>query len=240
MSEDNKNRLQLVLAPGLLCTADLFRDQIAALSGRADIHIVDTMGMGSVQAMAEKVLWEIDGRFVAIGLSMGGYVALTLAKLAPQRVAGLGLLSTNAEADTEAKKQQRRDLIALSKMGKFKGVTPRLLPRLLSPQGQQDDQLVARVLAMAEAVGQANFTSQQEAIMGRADRRGDLPQLAMPSLVLCGREDSLTPPEQSQEMAGLLPDCELRLLDGVGHLSSMEAPEAVSAALAALLDRAAA
>lgn len=240
MTGKTKNRLQLVLAPGLLCTADLFRDQIAALSGRADIHIADTMGMGSVQQMAEKVLQERDGPLVAVGLSMGGYVALALAQMAPQRVRALGLLSTNSVADSEAKKQQRRDLIALSKMGKFKGVTPRLLPRLLSRKAQQDDQLVARVLAMAEAVGQANFTSQQEAIMGRADRRGDLPHLAMPSLVLCGTQDSLTPPEQSREMADLLPDCELRLLDGVGHLSSMEAPQAVSAALSDLLDRAAA
>lgn len=240
MTGKTKNRLQLVLAPGLLCTADLFRDQIAALSGRADIHIADTMGMGSVQQMAEKVLQERDGPLVAVGLSMGGYVALSLAQMAPQRVRALGLLSTNSVADSAAKKQQRRDLIALSKMGKFKGVTPRLLPRLLSQKAQQDDQLVARVLAMAEAVGQANFTSQQEAIMERPDRRGDLPHLAMPSLVLCGTEDSLTPPEQSREMAGLLPDCELRLLDGVGHLSSMEAPQAVSAALSDLLDRAAA
>ena len=240
MTGKTKNRLQLVLAPGLLCTADLFRDQIAALSGRADIHIADTMGMGAVQQMAEKVLQERDGPLVAVGLSMGGYVALALAQMAPQRVRALGLLSTNSVADSEAKKQQRRDLIALSKMGKFKGVTPRLLPRLLSRKAQQDDQLVARVLAMAEAVGQANFTSQQEAIMGRADRRGDLPHLAMPSLVLCGTQDSLTPPEQSREMADLLPDCELRLLDGVGHLSSMEAPQAVSAALSDLLDRAAA
>jgi len=240
MTGNNKIRLQLVLVPGLLCTADLFRDQIAALSGRADIHIADTMGMGTVQQMAEKVLQEIEGPFVAVGLSMGGYVALALAETAPHRVSALGLLSTNAGADTAAKKQQRRDLIALSKMGKFKGVTPRLLPRLLSQTGQADDQLVARVMAMAEQVGQANFTSQQEAIMGRPDRRGDLPRLAMPTLVLCGNEDILTPPEQSLEMAGLLADCDLRLLDGVGHLSSMEAPEAVSAAIVSLLDRAAA
>lgn len=240
MAGNNKNHSQLVLVPGLLCTADLFHDQKQALSGRATIHIADTLGMGSVQEMAEKVLHEIDGPFAAVGLSMGGYVALSLAQMAPHRVQALGLLSTNAEADTEAKKQQRRDLIALSKMGKFKGVTPRLLPRLLSAQAQQDDQLVARVLAMAETVGQANFTSQQTAIIERPDRRPDLPHLAMPALVLCGREDILTPPEQSEEMAGLLPDCDLRLLDGVGHLSSMEAPQAVSAALASLLDRVAA
>lgn len=231
-------KTQLVLVPGLLCNGDLFLAQQAALADRADIHIANTLGQSSIQQMADRVLAELSGPFVIAGLSMGGYVALAVARAAPDRVMGLGLLSTNAIADSEEKKQQRRDLIALSKMGKFKGVTPRLLPRLLSRTAQQDEKLVGRVMAMAEQIGQANFTCQQQAIMDRPDMCPHLPAMQMPSLVLCGTQDVLTPPEQAEQMDRLLPASQLHLLDGIGHLSSMEAPDAVSAALGQLLDRA--
>ena len=227
----------LIFVPGLLCTATLFQAQIDSLSARITCHVANTTGLSSVEEIAARTLSHIDGPFIAVGLSMGGYIATEMVRTAPDRALGLGLLSTNASADTDEKKAQRRDLIALSQIGKFKGVTPRLLPRLLSKEAQENEVLVQHVLDMALDIGQENFTLQQMAIMARHDRHSYLETMSKPAVVLCGTADILTPPEQSQKMADALPDAELVLLDNIGHLSTMEAPEACNAALHRLLDR---
>ena len=126
--------------------------------------------MNSILDMAQNIVRNEPSEFVICGLSMGGYVAQMVAHLAPEKVIAMGLLSTSGRADTEEKKQ-RRALIELSKLGKFKGVTPRLLPSLLSTKALKNDSLVQRVIEMAADVGQVNFSLQQEAIMGRPDFR---------------------------------------------------------------------
>ncbi|MGB2440251.1 MAG: alpha/beta fold hydrolase [Candidatus Puniceispirillaceae bacterium] len=228
---------KLVLVPGLLCTDILFTPQISALQDEVEISIAKTTGMDSITAMAERLLDEQSGRFILAGLSMGGYVAMETARLAPDRVAGLGLLSTAADQDTKKKKKLRTELIRLSSIGKFKGVTPRLLPQFLSPEALLDKVLTARVMEMAATVGQVNFALQQTAIMGRRDQRDMLADYRRPALVLCGDLDVLTPPEKSEEMAGLLPNSELVLLPETGHLSTLEAPQACIEALQRLIAR---
>ena len=228
---------KLVLIPGLLCTDILFAPQISALQQEVEIAIAETTGMNSITAMAERVLDEHGGPFILAGLSMGGYVAMEVVRLAPDRVMGLGLLSTAADQDSEKKKKLRTELIRLSSIGKFKGVTPRLLPQFLSPAALQDEALTARVMDMAATVGQVNFALQQTAIMGRRDQREALADYPHPALVLCGMLDVLTPPEKSEEMAGLLPNSELVLLPDIGHLSTLEAPQACIDALRRLIAR---
>lgn len=231
---------KLVFIPGLLCTDILFTPQISALQDEAEITIAETTGMDSITAMAECLLDQQSGPFILAGLSMGGYVAMEAARLAPDRVVGLGLLSTAADQDTEKKKKLRTELIRLSSIGRFKGVTPRLLPQFLSPAALLDEALTTRVMEMAATVGQVNFALQQTAIMGRRDQRDMLADYPHPSLVLCGELDELTPPKKSEEMAGLLPNSELVLLPEIGHLSTLEAPQACIEALRRLLARVAA
>ena len=228
---------RLILVPGLLCTDILFTPQIAALKDETELVIADTFGMDSITGMAEKLLQENDGDLVVAGLSMGGYIALEAARLAPDRVRGLGLLSTAADKDTEKKTKIRKELIRLSSIGKFKGVTPRLLPQFLSPAALEDEALTHQVMMMAETVGQENFALQQAAIMGRRDQTEGLKNYPHPALVLCGMLDVLTPPEKSQKMASLLPDAELVLLPEIGHLSTLEAPQDCVEAIRRLIKR---
>jgi pimeloyl-ACP methyl ester carboxylesterase len=170
---------------------------------------------------------------------MGGYVALEMARLAPQRMAAMALLSTNCRDDSAESQLQRQQAITLAKHKGFQGVTRRLMPRLLSEVALQDEAIVADVLAMAADVGRIGFVNQQTAIMGRRAQHDTLASFTAPVLVLCGNLDVLTPPNLSVEMAGLLPQAELCLLNGAGHLSSIEAPEAVTNALESLFERAA-
>ena len=226
---------KLVFVPGLLCTDALFQPQIDALSASHSIHIAQTTDCETIDQMVEYMLDSVSGEIIVIGLSMGGYVAQEAARIAPDRISAIALLSTSAQPDDEARKRQRHELIKLSEIGRFKGVTPRLLPRFLSAEALEDEAMCQTVMDMAAEIGQKYFTSQQYAIMARRDQRPYLPSFNKPSLVLCGMADELTPPQLSEEMAGLLPRAELVLLDKIGHLSSLEAPEEVTQAIIRLI-----
>ena len=229
---------KLVFVPGLLCTDALFQPQIDALSASHSIHIAQTTDCETIDQMVEYMLDSVSGEIIVIGLSMGGYVAQEAARIAPDRISAIALLSTSAQPDDEARKRQRHELIKLSEIGRFKGVTPRLLPRFLSAEALEDEAMCQTVMDMAAEIGQKHFTSQQYAIMARRDQRPYLPSFHKPSLVLCGMADELTPPQLSEEMAGLLPRAELVLLEKIGHLSSLEAPEEVTQAIIRLIIRA--
>lgn len=222
----------LLLLPGLLCDGRLWRDCLPSLKGIADPRIADLTRDDSVAGMAARALDLVEGeeRFAVAGLSMGGYVAMEVWRQARGRVTHLALLDTSARPDTEEQKRRRRALMALSKSGQFKGVTPRLLPSLIHPSRLQTP-LAGDVMEMAARVGQEGFLRQQLAIMGRPDSRPDLREIDVPTLVACGDEDLLTPPGLSDEMAALIPGARRLGFAQAGHLPTMEVPEAAGAAL---------
>ncbi len=228
----------LVLLPGLLCDGRLWRDQLAALDGLARISVADLTRDDSLDAMAARVLDAAPPRFALAALSMGGYVAFAILRRAPERVTRLCLFDTSARPDSEAQARRRRGLIALTRTGRFRGVTPRLLPSLLHPDRLGDAALAAEVMAMAERVGREAFLRQQHAILARPDSRPMLPGLALPCVVAVGEGDQLTPPDHAREMATLIPGAELTLLPGCGHLPPMEDPSAASAVLVRWLEAA--
>lgn len=228
---------QLVLVPGLLCSEKLWASQVHELSDIAEIVVADMTQDDTMEGMAGRVLDAADGMFSLAGLSMGGYVALEVMRRAPERVERLALLDTGARADTPEQTTRRRDLIALADRGEFRAVSPKLLPMFVHPDRLSDGDLVADISEMAESVGKDAFLRQQHAIMHRPDSRPGLADITCPTLVLCGREDVLTPPELSEEIAEGVPGAELILIDRCGHLSTMERPEEVNAVLRAWLGR---
>ena len=229
--------IKIILVPGLLCTGQLFAKQISALKDEYDIHVANTFGINSILGMAQEIILNHRSKFVICGLSMGGYVAQMVAHLAPEKVLGMGLFSTSGRPDTEEKRKQRKALIQSSKRGKFKGVTSRLLPSLISTQAMENKRLVQEVMDMAVEVGQTNFILQQEAIMGRPDFRPFARNTNMPIEILVGELDQLTPISMAEELNGLFRDTNLSILTGVGHLSSMEAPDKVTNTIKRLVSR---
>lgn len=219
----------LVLVPGLLCDAALWAHQARYLADVAAPTIADTLSDDSISGMAERLLAAAPDRFALAGLSMGGYVALEVMRRAPDRVSRLALLDTTAEPDTPDKTRIRKGLIALAEKGKFKGVTPRLLPMLVHEDRLGDAALCDAVTDMAGRVGKDCFVAQQKAIMTRADSRDSQCDIAVPTMVLCGREDALTPLEAHEEMTAAIPDARLCVIEECGHLSTMERPQAVTA-----------
>ena len=220
----------LVLVPGLLCDAALWQAQIDRFASRFDILVADVTRDDSMRGMAGRVLASVPARFALAGLSMGGYVAQEILREAPERVTRVALVDTAARPDSPERSERRHAMIALAKTGKFKGVTPRLLPLLIHPTRLDDRALTGIVMAMAERVGQAAFLRQQQAIFGRPDGRPDLTRITCPALVLCGRDDALTPPALSKEIADAIAGARLIILDECGHLSPLERPDAVNQA----------
>lgn len=228
----------LVLLPGLLCDAALWAHQIAGLGGIARCRVGDLSGQDSVAGMADSVLAAAPDRFALAALSMGGYVAFEIMRRAPERVTALALMDTSARPDSEEQSEVRRGLIALSRRGRFKGVTPRLLPRLIHADRLGDPEPAGTVMAMAERIGQDAFIRQQTAIMGRPDSRPGLGAIACPTLVGVGRQDVLTPPELAAEIAAGIPGARLEIIDASGHLPPLEQPEATTGLIRAWLEAA--
>jgi pimeloyl-ACP methyl ester carboxylesterase len=228
----------LVLLPGLLCNQILFAPQLTALASLRQVLIPDLTQDDSIEGMARRVLDAAPDRFALAGLSMGGYVALEIMRLAPERVSRLALLDTRARSDTPEETARRRGLLELSAKGEFRGVTPRLLPLLIHPDRLADDALtgVVMVMAMAEAVGREGFFRQQQALIAREDRRDLLGTIAVPTLVLCGREDALTPLAMHLELAAAIREATLVVIPNCGHLAPLERPQAVTRQLLGWLE----
>ena len=226
-----------IFIPGLICTADLFAAQQQGLTHSVAAIVANTLGRDSLTEMARAALELVEGPVVPIGLSMGGYVALEMARLAPERLAGIVLLNTAYHTDNDDRRAQREATIRMAQSDKFRGVTRHLLKTFLSPAAMADEAIVQRVIAMADDVGRENFVLQQQAILERRDQSDTLAALAVPTLVLCGSLDTLTPPEISERMAALAPHSELVILEDVGHLSTIEAPDRVTTVLNGFLAR---
>jgi len=229
------DREPLALLPGLLCDRALWAAQIEALGDLADCRVADFTSQDSVADMARAVLAKMPQRFALAGLSMGGYVAFEVMRQAPERVTRLALLDTRAGTDTAEQTSRRMGLIALAEKGDFKGVTPRLLPLFVHLLRLEDAALTAEITAMAQRVGRDAFLRQQQAILGRPDSRPTLVSIACPTLVLCGREDALTPVDGHTEIAAGIAGARLVVVEDCGHLATMEQPEAVNAAMRAWL-----
>ena len=193
--------------------------------------IPDLGGDDSIAGMALRALAAAPPRFALAGLSMGGYVALEIMRRAPGRVMRLALLGTSARTDTPEQAERRREAIRLAEGGDFGSVAHRMLPNLVHADRLSDEGLASAIRAMAARLGKDGFLRKQRAIMGRVDSRPHLPRIACPTLVLCGREDASTPLPLSEEMAALVPGARLAVVESCGHMSAMERPAEVSAAL---------
>jgi len=188
-----------------------------------------------IGAIAAAILAAAPERFALAGLSFGGYIALEIMRRAPHRVDRLALLNTTARGDDEARRGLRRDYIKQAQIGRFIGMSDRLIRHFIHADRLADGVLVAAIKQMATDVGRDGFIRQQTAIIGRPDSRRDLPAIDCPTLVLVGRQDALTPLARHEEMQGAIPNAQLRVIEDCGHLSPIERPDEVIQAMAAWL-----
>lgn len=222
----------LILVPGVLCDEDLYRDQVPALAAYADVSIaMEQARHDTLPAIARAILDAAPRRFALCGLSMGGIIAFEIMRQQPARVSRLALLDTNARnilADERRVREGRMRLVANGHVDVMIGLQ---LSRFIPLTRLADEALVDRVLKMIRRVGAATYLRQERALLQRVDSRPSLAAITCPTLVLCGREDSATPLAMSQEIAAAIPGAVLEIVEECGHLSTMEQPASVNAAL---------
>ncbi len=190
----------------------------------------------TMEEMAKEVLSVLDRqgveRAVIGGLSMGGYVTLTLYRLAPERFSAMVLADTRATPDTEQQKEARRKMIVTVRAKGPRAVADEMLPKLLGATSRRDrPELAARVRVMIEANSNEAIAGAVQAMMERPDSRALLEKIAVPTLILCGEEDTLTPPSDSEALHAGIAGSKLAILPEAGHLANFETPVAFSAAL---------
>lgn len=228
----------IVMIPGLLCSAELYAPQIAALWPFGPVTVASTLSGTTMSEIAANILRAAPPRFALVGLSMGGHVALEIMRQAPERVSRLALLNTSARPDTPEQAEQRRGMLAQAKGGDFKGLLSQVMTLLLHPAHRDDQRLLEVNVRMGLTVGLDGFERQTEAIIGRADSRPHLAYITVPTLVLVGDSDPLTPPFLSEEIAAAIPNSKLVIIPECGHGSTLEQPEAVNRALVTWLEAA--
>jgi pimeloyl-ACP methyl ester carboxylesterase len=221
----------VVLLPGMPLDAALWAHQTRHLGEVADPRVVASSTADSLAGLARTVLEAVPGRFLLAGLSLGGYVAMEIMRQAPERVAKLALIGTNARADTPDQAEGRRQAAETAKTQGIGPILDAMIPRLLAPSRHGDAELVAAVRAMGERVGVAGYLRQQAAILGRPDSRASLAAVRCPTLVIGGRDDAGSPPALHAEMADAIPGARLAIIEDCGHLSPLERPHAVTVLL---------
>ncbi|NHF74475.1 alpha/beta fold hydrolase [Paracoccus xiamenensis] len=227
---------QLILIPGLLNDAELWRDQVADLACVARPVVADITQGETLAALAQDVLAIAEPRFALAGFSLGGIVAQEIMRIAPERVDHLALLDTTMLPDAPEREAERRRLVAQAgNRGKFHGFGEKLLQTYLAPENLQNADMAERVRGMTERLGPEVFIRQS--LIDRPDSRSSLRQIVCPTLVLCGSEDVLTPPDLHRKMAVEIPNSQLVIVPDSGHLTPIERPDAVSGALRLLLAR---
>lgn len=224
-------RTPLILLPGLLNTRRVFEHQVEALQDIAEIVVPELWHHETITDMAEAVLATAPPTFTLGGFSMGGYVAFELFRRAPERIERLALIDTQAAPDAAETRTRRQAFIEQTKLGRFHGVHPTLLPQIIHPSRLKDAAVVQPILEMAQEIGGEGFVREQRAILGRADSRPLLVEIEMPTMVMVGRQDLATPLPRAQEMAADIANAQLVVLEECGHVSPLERPAEVTAAL---------
>jgi len=191
-------------------------------------------GLTSLGAWADRVLEDEPGAFVAVGNSMGGYLALELWRRAPERIEGLALVGSRAADDSPEVRESRDQTIAFLREKGVEELWPRLSERLLPANAPEAVVEHAREIALAQDADR--LVAALAAMRDRPDARPLLPGIAVPALVVRGEEDAVVPLEEAKAVADALPQGELVRLAGTGHLPPLEWPEETARVLLRLLE----
>ena len=226
----------LVLIPGMMCDARLFGPQIAAFSGWRTLVCMPIVGRASVKDLAADVLANAPKRFALAGLSMGGIVAMEVLRQEPKRVDRIALMDTNPLAEDDQIKALRLPQMVKVRAGALGTVMrDEMKPHYLSETPQRQS-ILDLCMEMALSLGPHVFLDQSRALMDRPDQTDILRALDVPSLILCGRDDALCPVSRHELMAALIPNAHLEIIEGAGHLPTLEKPNLTNAALARWLE----
>ncbi len=224
--------IPILLIPGLNCTAEIYLRQLPAVWAFGPTSIANHQPGNSMREIAGHILADAPPRFALVGFSMGGYIAFEILRQAPERVVKLALLDTSARPDSDEATRKRRATIALTEQGKFRLAITQNFPNAVHPDHAEDAALRALHIGMAMASGPEVYKRHQVAIIERPDSRPDLAAIGVPTLVVVGEADAITPPDAAREIADGISGARLVVVRKAGHMALAEQPDVVTSALA--------
>lgn len=225
------NTMPILLVPGLVSSPRIYAPVLPELWRFGPVTVANHIRDDHMALIARRILAEAPPRFALAGHSMGGYIAFEIMRQAPERVAKLALLNTQARPDTPEAAARRRAMIARAKGGEYRAVLDELFSGFVHPSRRADADLRRLVHDMGGDIGVKGFVRQQEAIISRPDSRPILAAIKCPTLVLSGDDDNTIPNRLSVEMANNIHNARLVILADCGHLPQVEQPQATTDAL---------
>jgi len=227
----------IVLVPGLNCTAECYAGQVPALWQFGSVLIPDHKRGSSMAEIATAILADAPPRFALAGFSMGGYIVFEMLRQAPERVTRLALIDTMARLDAPDRLLKRRDGIRLAQAGKHSQLVAANYADSVHPRHANTAAIRDISLRMAAENGAEVYIRHLQAIIDRPDSLPLLPSIRVPTTVVVGEADTITPVADAHLMADTIPDANLVTIAGAGHMSPTEQPAAVAAALVGWLSR---
>jgi pimeloyl-ACP methyl ester carboxylesterase len=227
----------LLLLPGLACDAEVWKHQARALAEVTSVEIADYGSSDSLTEMARVAIACAPESFAVAGHSMGGRVALEILRRATERVEGLALLDTAYEPwmpgeAGEREKAERAGYVKIAQSEGMRAMARAWLQKMVHPSRLTDAPLIDSIVEMFGRKSPDVFAGQIKALLERPDAGPVLASVRCPTMVMCGREDAWAQLEVHRQMAALVPQSRLVVIENCGHMAPMERPEAVTAALA--------
>lgn len=242
--EERGSGPNLILIHGFPLNRQIFQSQLDGLSDRYRVITPDLPGFGrsapspafTVASMADivhSIVQELDAAPCVLGgLSMGGYIALGYVIKYPTTLRALMLIDTKAEADTPEGKENRNKMIQSVREFGASAAANAMEPKMLAPDaatGRPD--LLRRVCSIMTSCSPQAIEYALLAMRDRPDYTSELPSIAVPTLVIVGEQDQITPPKVAQQMASQIRHSKVVTIHGAGHLSTMEQPDQVNRAM---------
>lgn len=225
------SRPVVYLLPGLLCDETVWRHQMAALAPQYELRVPDFRGMDDFREMARLVLQDAPERFSVVGHSMGGRVAMELMAMVPERIDRFVVMDLGVHPVQPGEREQRMVLVHLAEQLGMEALADVWIPPMVARHRHDDAELMGEILTMVLRSTPEDYRGQIEAALKREDQSRYLPHIRHKALLVCGELDEWSPVGQHQAILEELPDAELAVIPGAGHMVTMEAPEAVNRVL---------
>ncbi len=226
----------ILLIPGLLCDARVFLPQIVHLGFRHPLHIALPLQGETVEQMSEAILATAPPKFILMGHGLGGDVALDILRRDNGRASRAILISTDPLAEPPATAAAREARIVAAKAGRLKEVVAQEYPETAFAPSEWRAEIMALMRDMGLTLGEGVFLRQTRALQRRPDQQKTLRRANLPLLMIAGAEDPLVPVRRQDFAAQLAPHAQLAVIEGAGHLPTLEQPEAVTARIETFLN----
>jgi pimeloyl-ACP methyl ester carboxylesterase len=238
MSSTTNSEDSVVFIPGALCSEEIFADQVAGISPPFGAVFIDIMRSETIAEMAETLLAQAPPRFALVGISMGGYVALEVLRIAPDRVWGAVLISTTPRAEMPSQSEERKGWIERIESGQYEDLVDEIVDACISNNDASNE---ARrcFRAMVKTHSAAMFSRQMTASALRPDFQESLKDIRCPVMAIGGSDDSEFFRNGVQEISEIVSGSEILILQNCGHLPTIESASSTTKAMKQFLLKAA-